>query len=227
MQQYNHTASKSSQAYINIRFGKGEVGGVGSWCTPDQTVCSSALERDWPWDSCWNVANYVLKILKPHLLEKNITFPQKLKASLPFYVKQENSTFFLGISAFLYFVLLCLRQWQNSQERSDEDVLSTWKNDAVCCLSSWCVREKENPLPALELRGWEVAVSMAEPLCVPWFSLSLSWQWWCLPVRHAVQCFIGPTFVGSLGCSCSWKPKALHVFHVCAGCLLPLHGVCK
>lgn len=30
MQQYNNTASKSSQAYISVRFGQGEVGAVGS-----------------------------------------------------------------------------------------------------------------------------------------------------------------------------------------------------
>lgn len=30
MQHYNSIASKSSQAYINVRFGKGEVEGVGS-----------------------------------------------------------------------------------------------------------------------------------------------------------------------------------------------------
>lgn len=29
MQHYNNIASKSSLAYINVRFGKGEVGGVG------------------------------------------------------------------------------------------------------------------------------------------------------------------------------------------------------
>lgn len=213
MQHYNSIASKSGQVYINVRFSKGEVGGVGSWCTPYQTVKdSSALERDWPWDSCWNMVNYALKIFKAWFPRKEHSIFPEIKSIFTFLCEAREFDFSSGISAFFHFVLLCLRQQQNSQERCDEDVLSTWKNDAVCCLSSWSVRGKENPLPALELRGWKVAVSITEPLCVLWSSLSLSWKWWCLHVRHAVQGFVGPKFVGSLGCSCSWTPKVFTGF---------------
>lgn len=163
------------------------------------------------------MANYALKFFKTWFPRKEHSIFPEIKSIFAFLCEAGELDFSLGVSAFLYFVLLCLRQQQNSQERCDEDVLSTWKNDAVCCMSSWPVREKENQLSALELRGWKVAVSITEPLCVLWSSLSLSWKWWCLHVRHSMQCFIGPGFVGSLGCSCSWTPKTLQVFNGSAG----------
>lgn len=159
MQHYN-IASKSRQAYINVRLSKGEVGGVGSWCAPYQsrTVLVRLGKTDWPWDSWWNMVNYVLKFFKASSPRKEYTFNFWGNVIFTFLCEAAELGFSLGISAFLYFVLLCLRQQQNSQERCDEDVLSTWKNGAVCCLSSWSIREKEpvNSPGATWLEGYSI-----------------------------------------------------------------------
>lgn len=145
--------------------------------------------------------------------------------SSPFYVTQEKLAF---PRVFLPFCVSFSRA-SGSNRILKRDVMKTysplWKNDAVCCLSRWSVREKENPWPALELRAWKVMVSIAEPLCVLCSALSPSWEWGCLHVRHAVQCFIRPQLGGTLACGCSWTPKTLQVFNVCAGRLLPFRGV--
>lgn len=102
-----------------------------------QRLCSSALERGWPWGSCWNMGICFLKSFEASSPRKEHNISPEIKSIFAFLCEAGELDFSLRISAFLYFVLLCLRQQQNSQERRDEDVLSTWKNGAVCCLSSW------------------------------------------------------------------------------------------
>lgn len=102
--------------------------------------------------------NYVLKFFKASSPRKEYTFNFWGNVIFIFLCEAAELDFSLGISAFLYFFLLCLRQQQNSQERCDEDVLSTWKNGAVCCLSSWSIREKEpvNSPGATWLEGYSI-----------------------------------------------------------------------
>lgn len=88
--------------------------------------------------------NCVLKAFKASSPRKEHIISPEVRSIFTFLCEAEELDFSSGVSTFLYFVLLCLRQQEISQERCDEDVIFTWKNAAICCLSSWCVREKEN-----------------------------------------------------------------------------------
>lgn len=67
----------------------------------NQGLCSSALGRDWPWDSCWNMANYVLKTFKASSPRKEHNISPEVRTIFTFLC-EAGELDFLGISAFLY-----------------------------------------------------------------------------------------------------------------------------
>lgn len=61
-----------------------------------QGLCSSALERDWPWDSCWNMANYVLKMFKASSPRKAHNISPEVRSIFTFLCEAGELDFFFG-----------------------------------------------------------------------------------------------------------------------------------